>query len=489
MKKLLALLLLGTAACGDNLAPLMSPLTDQHAVVGVELLLSVRGTDPEGDALTFSFASDADIAERARLEQDGDAALLRFTPMASDVGIHTFEISVSDGTHRVTETVAVEVTLTDGGGTAPVFVQPLGTGTTLDLKRHECVTFPIVVEDSDSADVAITLDAAVEGASLQQLGARQATFRWCPSAAQIADNDRYSIGLSADDADNDAVAKDYLIVLQGGLDESCEGAAPSVQHLPKDELSSEAHVVRAHISDDLGLKHEPLLYYTFENPGDDPDLGSMVQVTMTLADGDDAEGEWTASIPNPVANAAPGTTQMAYYVIVAQDADADGCSHYTRDPHVGAFRMQFERPDDGPPAPMCVDDSQEEDDSAAQARVVDLDLGTYDSNDNAICSLDDDWYEVFMYAGETLHATLAFTQSSADEDIDILIYQAGANLSGCSENEPWLCDSQNGQSGTSNERLAWPIATTGVYHLVVRGWDGSENDYDICVGLSSAACP
>jgi hypothetical protein len=47
----------------------------------------------------------------------------------------------------------------------------------------------------------------------------------------------------------------------------------------------------------------------------------------------------------------------------------------------------------------------------------------------------------------------------------------------------------NGQSGSSNETFAWPITQSGYYYLVVHGWAGSENEYDICVGLTSSSCP
>ena len=216
----------------------------------------------------------------------------------------------------------------------------------------------------------------------------------------------------------------------------------------------------------------------------------MTQVTMALDEGDMNDGLWSAEIASPVAGMGEGAQAMLYYVIVAQDADAEGCSHWGQAPEQGAFRMQVTHPDEEPPPPMCVDDSLEDDDGAATARAVDLDQGTFTSAGNRICSLDDDWFEVFMYNGETIHASLAFEQLAADEDIDILVYKDGTNLSGCNEQEPWLCDAGNGQSASADEILAWPVTETGSYHLVVRGWAGATNDdYDICIGLTSAACP
>ena len=40
---------------------------------------------------------------------------------------------MSDGTTTTTETVTISVALSGEGSNAPFFIQPLGTGTTLDL--------------------------------------------------------------------------------------------------------------------------------------------------------------------------------------------------------------------------------------------------------------------------------------------------------------------------------------------------------------------
>jgi hypothetical protein len=81
-------------------------------------------------------------------------------------------------------------------------------------------------------------------------------------------------------------------------------------------------------------------------------------------------------------------------------------------------------------------------------------------------------------------------QSSPLGDLDIYLFsQALVNLTVCDEQHPGDCDPFNGQSGTSNETLDWPIAQSGSYYVVIHGWNGSENDYDICVGLSAADCP
>jgi hypothetical protein len=139
---------------------------------------------------------------------------------------------------------------------------------------------------------------------------------------------------------------------------------------------------------------------------------------------------------------------------------------------------------------MCQDDENEDDDNDLEARFVDLNNSPYTSTTQAICSMDDDWYEVMMFGGETLHASLIFAQSGGNEDLDLYIYDStGVNLTGCDEATPLSCDPNNGQSGDDDEKMEWPISVTDTYYVVVHGWAGSENLYDICIGLSNADCP
>ena len=138
----------------------------------------------------------------------------------------------------------------------------------------------------------------------------------------------------------------------------------------------------------------------------------------------------------------------------------------------------------------CVDDSFENDDQISQARQVDLNSGTYKQSGNQICSMDDDWYEVQMFSGETLYSTIKFTQTSYSEDLDLYIYDStGKQLNDCTELDPFGCDSANGQSSTSNEKMTWPITQSGLYYVVVHGWDGAENSYDVCIDYNASGCP
>ena len=508
-----------------------------------------------------------------------------------------------------------------------------------------------------------------------------------PDATQSEETDRYLLVLAADDLDHEPTTKNYLVVLRRRPKQDCPGEAPVIEHTPQDHGSPLDITITAEVSDDIGIKREPILYHGLEDPAvdGDVDFSKLMPVTMELASGDASAGSWTATIPNPVAGESEGASATLYYVLSAGDNDdAKGdCDHLTDAPADGVFSVKvtntggsggaeacapcsadvqcggandlcvhepqhdaafcavacgdgetcpegyicgdgvvsvddvaaaqcrpvsqscvapepamctndifepnnsrgdaldgpmlaegttnglvscpsdddwywlsidehalveaildggeasdldlglydadgvlltesagvssFEALDDcvepgvyflrvyaaqldnpenayvldlaaleGQCGPTCDDDASEDDDNAAQARDVPL-PDPFTSQGNAICSGDDDWYEVALFSGETLEVDLTFTQDTPDQDIDLHFYDdALEDLTPCSEDEPWLCSSEQGQSGDSNEHYSF--TTPGgclpcTYYVVVRGFDGSENDYAIDITL------
>jgi hypothetical protein len=79
---------------------------------------------------------------------------------------------------------------------------------------------------------------------------------------------------------------------------------------------------------------------------------------------------------------------------------------------------------------------------------------------------------------------LTFTQSSASEDLDIHLYNVNSvDLTPCSPADPLSCDTANGQSTTANEAGIYQAPASGcapcTYFVVVEGYDGGENSYEI----------
>jgi len=350
---------LTAGGCGPGgSAPELSPVSNQVVAVNQELVILLAATDADGDELTYSFDADVpDIEGRASIARlPVGAGEFRWTPLAVDVGVWTFDFTVSDGHHETTVSAHIDVRAAIGENSAPSFLHPQGGGTTLDLADTDCLSLDIEVLDSDSTEVSLGQEEPViEGAQLEQTGGLTGIWRWCPSEVQIAADDRYTLTLSADDGDNPKTLHPYLIVLRTPSKENCPGDAPAIGHSPADVDSLVGLTLAADISDDQGLKREPLLYYSGSPPSDPPDLAAMTQVSMALESGDMRDGRWRARVPNPVAGLPEGTTRRLYYVIVADDDDdpAGGCDHVSRSPASGTYAMTVSNPGGEGGAALC----------------------------------------------------------------------------------------------------------------------------------------
>lgn len=345
-------------ACkGDGAAPTLEPVDDQLAVVGQELVVNLRATDPDGDPLEFDFSAPIEgIDAEAKITRRPDGtAVFRWTPLAEDLGTWFFDFTVSDDDGQDTVTVVIDVRATGGAGSAPLFREPLGSGTTLDLERAACLDVPVVIEDQDSTEVSIGQGAPmIEGADVVQETGLSGTWTWCPSKAQI-EEDRYPLVLTADDGDNPTVIKNYLVVLRQAPKSDCPGGAPEIIHSPRDWESVLDVEIVADVSDDVGLKRAPLLYYTLTEPKAPIDFSAFDVGEMELVEGDMQAGRWRATIANPVAAEAEGASAPLWYIISAADNDdAEGdCDHLTDAPMDGAYAVSVTNVGGGQGAGLC----------------------------------------------------------------------------------------------------------------------------------------
>ncbi|HEX3764531.1 MAG TPA: pre-peptidase C-terminal domain-containing protein [Kofleriaceae bacterium] len=323
-----------TVACGPGSPPVLSGLTDQVAQVGTVLMVNLHGTDPDGDHLAYKFqASDlTDLDGHADITvSPSGSGVFKWTPTTDDIGSHAFDFTVSDGTHDASVMIQIDVRSAIGTASAPVFRQPLGSGTTLDLTQQACVDVDVVIDDADTSTVRITqVDPVIDGATLTLQDGHTATWHWCPTKAQQA-QPRYMLALAASDGDNPQVTKNYLVVLRGNSGTSCPGAPPAISHTPHDVSSIVDLAIDATITDDIGIKDAPLFYYALTAPATPPDLSKMTQLTMKPVSGDRTNGVYEATVPNPVAQMPAGTKQTVYYVLVATDNDdpTGTCNHTT----------------------------------------------------------------------------------------------------------------------------------------------------------------
>lgn len=475
-------------ACGPaGRAPSLAPVSDQVVGVGQDLVIVLSATDADGDTLFYSYEADVpDLEGRVSLDRlPSGGAELRWTPQADDVGTWYFDLSATDGDHTDTVTVRVEVKAVIGKVGAPIFRHPLGTGTTLDLSTDEdgCVIVDIVVEDADDAAVDILQEEPlIEGATLEPTGPLTATWQFCPTAAQTEAADRYTLTLSASDGEHEKTLKYFLIVLLAEEKPDCGGEGPAITHTPADEKTSAGLTIAAEVSDDIGLSGPPILYYATTPPPTPPVLGDMTQSEMLLIDGDMTAGLWAADVPNPVAGMPEGTAAEVYYVIVAADNDDPGgkCDHVSVAPDMGSYTMTVTSPGDGT-TDTCEDDGAEPDDDPDNARVPDFFPEPFVAVDNTICPGNDDWYRVELLGGETLAVDLTFLQQAPDEDLDLhLLTEDGLDLTPCCTNP--------GQSGDSDEHAEYAVdpeacSTFCTFFVVVHGFDGASNSYDIRMEL------
>ncbi len=192
---------------------MISGLADQVATVGNELVVSINGTDPDGDQLTYGVKADISLQGRGMLTQDpSGAGVFRWTPLADDLGVHAFDFTASDGANTVAVTIQIDVR--SAIGAVPIFRRPLGSGTVID--PSECTTVQILVEDSDTAQIEITeAPMLIEGATLSQIDGVNAAWEWCPTNDQVRAQNRYTLSLSASDNENPPTIKDFVLVLRG----------------------------------------------------------------------------------------------------------------------------------------------------------------------------------------------------------------------------------------------------------------------------------
>lgn len=457
------------AGCkGDGRAPSLEQVDDQIAVVGQELVVNLRATDPDGDTVDFRFDAPIDgihdVAEITR-RPDG-TGVFRWTPLGEDLGTWFFDFTASDGDGDDTVTVVIDVRATGGEGSAPIFREPLGSGTTLDLERAACLDVPIVIEDQDSTEVSIGQGAPViEGAEVLQDTGLTATWSWCPSMAQAAE-DRYPLVLTADDGTNPTVKKNYLVVLRQAPKSDCPGEAPEVIHSPRNwEDVLDVEIV-ADVSDDVGLKRAPLLYYTLTEPKAPIDFSAFDVKEMENVEGDMVSGRWRATIPNPVASQPEGSSVPLWYIIsVADNDDVEGdCDHITDAPMDGAYGIMVINGGGGGGAPCepCSADAQ--------------------------CGAEPDLCSMVGSEGETVCLTACETSDECEDGFSCLEVTSvdGASARQCvpqsgtcdGDPPPPVCEDDDSEDNdTLAQAMAGPALGTGS-HALVSCPDGPGDDED-----------
>ncbi len=465
----------------------------------------------------------------------GGSGFFRYSPLASHVGTHEIEIQLLAGS-SVVDSRNLVVTVTAASDAAPVFLRP-GAGRTFDLERENTVSFDVEVRDDDSSDVMISVRGSLpDGARLDSTGPKQAEFQWIPEPDQAAANERWTIALEADDGDHEPTLHNFVIVLRSGSKDDCPGAEPTISVLSPSEgarvENRGGYAVEANVSDDMGLRDPPLLYYSTSAPDDPekPDITEFEQVSFS-----DEGGRFLARVPNLGLD--EGEEQQVFFLVSATDNDDPSgtlcdhrvdsalfsfvalggmssgglatCDHCTtnadcdsgicassasgarcipscaggascvegacgsRTTTGGGIAQGCGPVSDlcgGPgPSGSCTDDMYEENDSASAAATAP------DSFSAQICSSDDDYYRITGSTGTDITVTVdGFVSSEGDLDLQ-LRSSSGTIL-------------RSSAGVTNSESVSYCLPTAGEVYARVYGYLGSENHYSMRVSRAAGSC-
>jgi hypothetical protein len=323
------------AACGPGGGPTLLPLDPVEVAVSESVRIPLAVDNPGGAAIRYVYEAPSSLVAFdtvATISGSPAGGELRFTPLSSHVGTHELQIVLRAPGGGEYDRGSLLITVRPAADAAPVFLEP-GAGGTYDLSRDPCVRFAIEIRDDDSPSVDIRERSPLpEGAMLVSAGPKSATFDWCPTNDQIAASERWTIELEANDGDHPAVPHDYVVVLRSGGSGCGTGSAPMITLrsplMDERVTSSTGYDVQVSVTDDMGLRDAPLLYWTTETPADltMPDITAFEQVAFASEGGD----SFRARVP-PL-GLAEGESRIVYYLVSATDNDDDAgttCDHRT----------------------------------------------------------------------------------------------------------------------------------------------------------------
>jgi hypothetical protein len=312
-------------ACASGQTAVLEAVPAQTATVNQTLVVPLIVENGSTSSLSFRFRGPdvPNLVQTTSISSNGGVGEFRWTPVASHVGTHEFTFLLVSSDDVVDEKTTI-ITVVPADDAAPVFLRP-GAGGTYDLTTDPCVRFEAEVRDADTLDVEIRpRENLPEGATLTPIDGKRTAFEWCPTSDQVALQDRWTVLLEADDGEHTPTPHDYVVVLRSAPKDNCPGEAPTVSIVTpasNAKLTSEpGFTITLEVTDDMGLRDAPLLYYSTTTPDDpsNPDLTVFEQVTTIAGVGN----RWTARIPSLAL--APGEERAVYIVASATDNDDAG---------------------------------------------------------------------------------------------------------------------------------------------------------------------
>lgn len=240
----LAGLLSGCAPGGG--APELTVVGPTNVAVGETLMFRLYATDPDGDRLSYDWTVLPDLPLGA-----GDPPTMGFgpsgeglftwTPLARHVGAWTFDFFASDGHNRESVAVQIDVVSSSRDDSVPRFIKPSGAGDTLNPAVEPCLELQVVVEDADTADVALRLiDPSPQTANFTQVDGHSGLVSWCPDSFERTEVS-HTLMFEADDGDNEPITKAFDILLGEDTrpDDEDDGDSPADDSDDSDDMPTE----------------------------------------------------------------------------------------------------------------------------------------------------------------------------------------------------------------------------------------------------------
>lgn len=201
---LLCVPVLPLSGCGKAIPPLIVGVDNRTLPVGGLLEAIVRATVPGTLSLADPYPKGVQLVP---LSGETATALVRWIPLASNVGMHTLTLVLDAEGQQVTESFIVTVLPSEIGrpqfqGTPYNLLLDRSRIDEITMKPVDSVTLNLVVKDDDDTSVVLEVvpGTELEGATLEpELDGKTAVFTFKPSAAQFADRCSFGTQLRARD--------------------------------------------------------------------------------------------------------------------------------------------------------------------------------------------------------------------------------------------------------------------------------------------------
>ncbi len=164
----------------SNVAPILAAIGAKSVTVLATLSFTVSGSDSDVPAQTLSYKLDQPSVNKG-MSLNGLTGLFSWTPISSQVGEHSVEVTVSDGALSDTETVLI--TVSDGSVNTAPQLNPIADQTVAELVE---LTFTASATDGDVPPQPLSFSIGpLSVAKGMTIDATTGVFKWTPTSLRV----------------------------------------------------------------------------------------------------------------------------------------------------------------------------------------------------------------------------------------------------------------------------------------------------------------